>query len=399
MNAAPGLSGLQSAGGLRSGVLRAGVLQAGVLLGSALLAGLLPAAVQAAAAGTTSAGNDPRLREIVYDPTAVATVPVKRGTVTLVLLDADESITELATGMGGDCAKSDSAWCIAAQPSGRTVFIKPKSTAAAPNNLVIVTSRRIHNLRLQVLADDDPRPPVHRLVVKAPAAAGSAELRNLSSERLDGKPDGRPGRARHPARISAEQSLALSSIEALLEVQRQAQLQAMNASLASSAQHVSERLQAKPTVVNARYTLAEGAHAQDIVPTLVFDDGRFTYLRFPGNRELPAVFQVLADGSEALVNTRVEDDLLVVDQVSRRLVLRAGESVVGLWNEAFDIDGVAPHHGTTVPGVYRALKTTNSVTPPRSAPTDHGVRHTPTPRTRPSDQAPSHPPQEVGGAP
>lgn len=396
MKTAPGFSGLHI---LRAGILRAGVLQAGVRLGSTLLAGLLLAAVQAAAAGTTSAGNDPRLREIIYDPKAVATVPVKRGTVTLVLLDADESITELATGIGGDCAKPDSAWCIAAQPSGRTVFIKPKSTAATPNNLVIVTSRRVHNLRFQVLADDDPRPPVHRLIITAPSASGSTELRDASSEQPGGKPDEQRSRARHQARISSEQSLTLSSIEALLGVQLQAQRQAMNAPLASSGQRVSERLQAKPTVVNARYALAEGAHSQDIVPTLVFDDGRFTYVRFPGNREVPAVFQVLGDGSEALVNTRVEDDLLVVDRVSRRLVLRAGESVVGLWNEAFDIDGVAPDHGTTVPGVYRTLKTTPSIPSPRSAPTDHGVRHTPTPRPRPSEQGPAPLPQEVGGAP
>ena len=87
-----------------------------------------------------------------------------------------------------------------------------------------------------------------------------------------------------------------------------------------------------------------------------YDDGRFTYLRFPGNREVPAVFHVLGDGSETLVNARMEDDLLVVDRVSRKLMLRAGQAVVGLWNEAFDLDGRPPGDGTTVPGVQRVLK-------------------------------------------
>ena len=58
--------------------------------------------------GTTAAAApesaDPRLREVVYDPRAVVTVPVKRGVVTLVVLDADESITEVEAGLGGDCA-------------------------------------------------------------------------------------------------------------------------------------------------------------------------------------------------------------------------------------------------------------------------------------------------------
>ena len=89
---------------------------------------------------------------------------------------------------------------------------------------------------------------------------------------------------------------------------------------------------------------------------IIFDDGRFTYLRFPGNREVPAVFQVLGDGSEAVVNVRMEDDLLVVDRVVRRLMLRAGTAVVGVWNEAFDIDGVPPVDATTVPGVCRTVR-------------------------------------------
>jgi type IV secretion system protein VirB9 len=56
----------------------------------------------------------------------------------------------------------------------------------------------------------------------------------------------------------------------------------------------------------------------------------------------------------------MEDDLLVIDRVSRRLMLRAGTAVVGVWNEAFDLDSTAPlassGDGTTVPGVQRTLK-------------------------------------------
>jgi type IV secretion system protein VirB9 len=52
----------------------------------------------------------------------------------------------------------------------------------------------------------------------------------------------------------------------------------------------------------------------------------------------------------------MEDDLLVVDRVSRRLMLRAGSAVVGVWNDAFDLDGVPPGGGTTVPGVKRIFK-------------------------------------------
>ncbi len=273
------------------------------------------------ASGVTAAAEpaDPRLREVVYDPRAVVTVPVKRGVVTLVVLDADESITEVAAGLGGDCAKAESAWCVAAQPGGRNFFVKAKSSAIAPNNLAVVTDRRTHAFRFVVLADGDPKPPVYRLVVKAPARAAPATR------------------------------LALRDLAPLVALP-------VVPSPPPPQQVVAERLKAKPQVMNTQYSVAEGTGSQDIVPTLVFDDGRFTYLRFPGNREIPAVFHVLGDGGETLVNARMEDDLLVVDRVSRRLMLRAGSAVVGLWNEAFDLDGRPPGDGTTVPGVQRVLK-------------------------------------------
>ena len=65
------------------------------------------AAAPAAANATDGQVADPRLREVVYDPRAVVTVPVKRGVVTLVVLDADEAITEVAAGLGGDCSKAE----------------------------------------------------------------------------------------------------------------------------------------------------------------------------------------------------------------------------------------------------------------------------------------------------
>ncbi len=262
---------------------------------------------------------DPRLRDVVYDPQAVVTVPVKRGMVTLVVFDQDEVITEVAVGQGGDCNKAEAVWCVTAQPGGRTLFVKAKSTADAPNNLAVVTDRRTHALRFVVLSDNDRQQPVYRLSVKA---------------------------QRQPKPASGLTPQDLAALAALPPIPPPP----------TSQQLVAERLQAKPTVLNTQYSLAEGAGSQDIVPTLVYDDGRFTYLRFPGNREVPAVFHVLSDGSETLVNARMEDDQLVVDRVSRRLMLRAGSAVVGIWNEAFDLEGAPAEGATTVPGVQRALK-------------------------------------------
>jgi len=284
---------------------------------------VLPAVVLAFLATAAQAqAPDPRLREVTYDAQAVVTVPVRRGVVTHLVLAADEAITDVGAGLGADCGKADAAWCIAAQPGGRNIFVKPKSTANAPNNLAVVTDRRTHAFRFVVLADGDPKPPVYRLVVRAPAA-------------------------RAPAAAASAPVPALSPVATLLEVPPPS---------AAPRELVAERLKASPSVLNTDYSVAEGDRSEDIVPALIFDDGRFTYLRFPGNREVPAIFQVLGDGSETVVNARMEGDLLVVDRVARRLMLRAGSAVVGVWNDAFDIDGVPPVDATTAPGVQRVLK-------------------------------------------
>ncbi|MBI3345665.1 MAG: TrbG/VirB9 family P-type conjugative transfer protein [Burkholderiales bacterium] len=283
-------------------------------------------AVVLSGCAATATAQDPRLRDVAYDPDAVVTVPVKRGVVTLVVLGADESIAEVASGLGADCAKADAAWCVATHPGNRTLFVKPKSTASAANNLAVVTDRRIHNLRFVVLPDADPKPAVYRLTIRPPVERSTVR-----------------GPDQHVAQLPPLPPLPPLPVLPVV-------------SLASSEQLVAERLQAKPRVLNTQYSLAEGRDSQDIVPSLVFDDGRFTYLRFPGNREVPAVFHVLGDGSETLVNARMEDDALVIDRVSRRLMLRAGSAVVGIWNEAFDLEGVPAVEGTTVPGVQRILK-------------------------------------------
>jgi type IV secretion system protein VirB9 len=287
--------------------------------------------------GVNAQAEDPRLREVVYDPRTVVSVPVKRGVVTHIVLDADESLTDVGSGFGGDCGKPESTWCIAAQAGGRNILVKPKSTATGPNNLAVVTDQRTHAFRLVVLDDGDKRSPVYRLTVRAPAKRQAAVARA----------------ATHDAAAALAKPLQVP--------------------LPPAHEVVAERLTARPEVVNSVYSIAQGAGSEDIVPTLVFDDGHFTYFRFPGNREVPAVFQVLADGSESLVNARMEDDLLVVDRVSRRLMLRAGSAVVGIWNDAFDLDGVPPVAGTTVPGVQRAMRADSH--PPDRAAAARGARH------------------------
>jgi type IV secretion system protein TrbG len=64
-------------------------------------------------------------------------------------------------------------------------------------------------------------------------------------------------------------------------------------------------------------------------PVTVFDDGKFVYLRFPpSSQELPALFTTDADGSLNLVNYVVKGDLVVMQRLAFRLLLKLGKEEV-----------------------------------------------------------------------
>ena len=107
------------------------------------------------------------------------------------------------------------------------------------------------------------------------------------------------------------------------------------------------------------YRASPGKNSTSIMPDMAYDDGRFTYLRFSNNREIPAVYILGADGSENKVNMHMhpeEPDVMVIHRVSERMVLRLGRSVVSIHNRGFDYTGVAPVDGTTVRGLKRITR-------------------------------------------
>ena len=66
----------------------------------------------------------------------------------------------------------------------------------------------------------------------------------------------------------------------------------------------------------------------EFTPTSVWDDGTFTYFRFPRSSPAPAIFRSTT-GSERTVNSQqIEDGVLRVSGVSNQWVLRLGEDVV-----------------------------------------------------------------------
>lgn len=87
-----------------------------------------------------------------------------------------------------------------------------------------------------------------------------------------------------------------------------------------------------PVMRNLAYTYT-GSRVS--LPSLVFDDGRFTYFQWPENTATPALFFVAADGSESIVNYNSRDGYQIVELVGQRFVLRNGKDVTYVINEAW----------------------------------------------------------------
>ncbi len=77
----------------------------------------------------------------------------------------------------------------------------------------------------------------------------------------------------------------------------------------------------------------EFSGSENVAPKKVFDDGVFTYFEFgEDNYEMPAIYMVDSTGYEALVNYRIVENYVVVEQVSSQFTLRSGADIVCVYN-------------------------------------------------------------------
>jgi type IV secretion system protein VirB9 len=104
---------------------------------------------------------------------------------------------------------------------------------------------------------------------------------------------------------------------------------------------------------NLKYSV-QGSSA--IQPTEITDNGQFTALRFPNQRELPAFFSVNPDGSENIVPFDVRDEFVVIHGVFAQIRLRRGNVVLCVFNEAPDFYGRDPKTGTASSVVERTTE-------------------------------------------
>ena len=269
---------------------------------------------------------DARVQQVVYNPLNVTVVSTRPGFMTTLVFDSDEAVISARPGF-------EEAW--EATPDANRVNVRPVALVQGapgadgnttqvvipPNNqdwhtnMLIVTTRRLYNIELNVLDDKSPQQPAFQVSYRYPVEDREKASRETAARALE-----------------REQKQQQTDIQ-----------QALNAA---------------QTPRNWDYLKYPGRDSARIVPDFAYDDGRFTFVGFSPAKSIPSVTKEL-NGQEHVINSSVRRKgnftVLVIQEVTPRLVLRSGNAVVGLENRGFG--RVQAADGATVsPQVERVEK-------------------------------------------
>ncbi|KQV58486.1 MULTISPECIES: TrbG/VirB9 family P-type conjugative transfer protein [unclassified Caulobacter] len=214
---------------------------------------------------------DARLRKLAYDPDTIVRLEGCFGFQTLVEFGPDERIENVGLGEAAQ-------WLVSPNKRANMLFVKP-AYRTTHSNMTVSTDRRRYAFEL--VARDTP-------ACRRGAVAYSVRFTY-------------PEEPAAPPLVATETKPPEPAVP-------------------------------PPEQRNAAYTFSG---ARENVPQRIFDNGRATYFRWAEGSTTPAVFAVAADKSETPVSFTSEGDYLVLAQVAPAFVLRRGNAVAVLYNDAY----------------------------------------------------------------
>ena len=229
---------------------------------------------------------DSRIREIAYDAAEVVRLEGCFGFQTTIEFGDAEQIENVGL---GDASR----WLVVPNKRANMLFVKP-SYPSSHSNMTVSTDRRRYSFELVANASESCRPGtlIYNLRFSYPAEPVDAVA-----------PGDMP-----PVAANVDSAEVVPT----------------------------------PAQRNSAYTFTG---TRDNIPQRVFDDGRNTFFRWAEGVATPAVYAVAADKSETLVGFTSRGDYLVVDQVAPSYILRRGNAVAVLYNDAYQmpsLDAASP---------------------------------------------------------
>lgn len=254
---------------------------------------------------------DSRIRTVPYEPGNVVDISTAPGAVMVVQFSSTERVVNVAA--------SDSAY-LKARPSGNFLFFKPMAVLS-PQPVVVLTRTEDGKLRRydfefetkksKLGADDDVD---YTVVFTYPH---EAYLQRLA--------------ARRAARARAEKEAAAERLK----------------------ETTAEMQNPYEGARNYRY-VARGDRG--LAPAWVWDNGHSTAFTFPQMQRIPALFRINPDGKEATANYSVHGSTVIAPGTAPEWVLRDGETVLDVYDLAYNPIGTTPGTHTISPSVVRTLR-------------------------------------------
>ena len=241
-------------------------------------------------------GPDQRVREVNYTDGNVIAIRSAFRTATQIEFAPGEQIKFVAMG-------DTVSWEVA--PADNSLFIKPRERAGT-TNLIVVTD-----------FEGEKRNYTFELTAIAGAKNGGSFFKV---------------RMRYPIQeaAAARAAAAKQQLVAALAAQNSATKLALDIGVLEGTRNLNYKVQ--------------GSSA--IQPSEVSDNGQFTVMRFPNQREVPAIFTVNPDGSEATASFDVRDEFVVLHGVYKEIRLRRGKVVLCIYNESPNYYGRDPKTDT-----------------------------------------------------
>ncbi len=263
-------------------------------------------ATPALAQTPTQRGPDARIREVAYTDGNVIQIRSAFRTATQIEFAPGEVIKFVAMG-------DTVSWEVA--PAENSLFVKPRERAGA-TNLIVVTdfqgAKRNYTFELSAVAS--PRTPGTFFKVRLRYPEYEAQQARLAAQR--------------------------NQLAEALAAQNRAVTLSLDMGVLEGTRNLAYKVQ--------------GATA--LQPSEVSDNGQFTVMRFPNQREIPAIFTVNPDGSEATAPFDVRDEFVVVHGVYKEMRLRRGKVVLCIYNESPSFYGRDPKTDTASEAVERTTE-------------------------------------------
>jgi type IV secretion system protein VirB9 len=226
----------------------------------------------------TQSNKDSRIKFVEYDAQNIVKLYVTKGIATQIEFEANEKILKAVYGESTSWIKSF---------EDNYFFIKPTEHAKY-SNLFIQTNKRNYKFDLEACHTNCKGKEIYSLIFKYGKNKTAAEkfIENTIDEKTKIKTMLKEGKAEN-----------------------------------------------RTTYKNYQY-ISKGN--EEILPTSVYDNGKYTYFTFAKNKPIPNIYAVI-DNEETLTNSNVEQEYtIVVQQVNKDYVLRSGKKVLLIRNQNYN---------------------------------------------------------------